>query len=822
MFKFKQTTRKISVMVILMMVIAMLQQGMFNSQKEVYAASTVKIGDYVQFGRYMDAPILWRVINLEEDGTPMLYAERILCLKPFDAVESGTFDEKTTVANRQTYGSNKWENSNLREWLNSNASAGNVKYTTQPPTEAAGWGDNAYADEAGFLNSFSEAEINAIKTVTRKSLLADIDKSEKEGGTQWQQYNANIADCVTNYDKVYYKNLNEKVYLLDVKELHDYVYNRGWEYKKIPTKEAVFNSDYHCGDFKDFKYWNSWLRLPYTNSYYVRLINTDGDVGLHVACYSRGGVVPALNLTSGAFTSGKGTVAEPYVIGDNTPTSVAVTGITLNKVVTTLQKAQTEQLTATVTPSNATNNGINWSVTSGNNIASVSTTGLVTAVTTGSAIVRATSVADSTKYAECTVTVKNDDAGTKDNKIVDSTKVWTVKFTHELVLNDANKQNITVKDSKGNVITTTLSLDADGKSVVIKPPVGGYIKGQDYFLNIGNNLKNKNGRKIKSATVMKFSIKSDVIPPITENSHSKNEIIEKWKQYKPSFNVSIFDEQPSTTAPYKIGKLNIGFINEGLNMTNFVRYLAGLPDDVINDETAADNAQHGAVLLSKEYSHTPSKPTDMDDDFYEIGYASTSGSNIGVGYVSIADSIQSGYMPDEDDTNIDKVGHRRWLLNPPLKKVAFGFVGSSNKSYTNVQVFDRSRKEKLNYEYVAWPNKGDFPTSFFSGSDPWSISLNTDKYKAPDINKVSVTVKRTLDGKTWTLDKTCNSKSESGNYFNINNGGYGISNCIIFRPDNISKYKQGDEYSVTINGIQTISGENVKISYSVNFFILTE
>ncbi len=48
---------------------------------------------------------------------------------------------------------------------------------------------------------------------------------------------------------------------------------------------------------------------------------------------------------------------------------------------------------------------VTWSVTSGSDIASVDSSGVVTGKKVGSAVIRATSVADSTKYAECTVTV---------------------------------------------------------------------------------------------------------------------------------------------------------------------------------------------------------------------------------------------------------------------------------------------------------------------------------------------------------------------------------------------------------------------------------
>jgi hypothetical protein len=207
--------------------------------KKVYAAGTMQIGDYVQFGKYYGKPILWKVINIDADGSPMLYSEKILCVKPFDAAESGK-DGRTgsnpysNDEDRQRYGSNKWENSNIREWLNSNETK--VTYTTQAPTNEAVWdGYNDYADEAGFQSNFSESERAARKPVTHKSILAEIDKGEKEGGTEKHQWNYSIDNVVANYDKAYYKNVTDKVYFLDVKELYDYVYKRNLEYRKMPS-----------------------------------------------------------------------------------------------------------------------------------------------------------------------------------------------------------------------------------------------------------------------------------------------------------------------------------------------------------------------------------------------------------------------------------------------------------------------------------------------------------------------------------------------------------------------------------------------------------
>ena len=83
------------------------------------------------------------------------------------------------------------------------------------------------------------------------------------------------------------------------------------------------------------------------------------------------------------------------------PEVVAVTGVKLDKTTLTLNAGKSAQLTATVSPSNATNKSVTWS--SNNSNVSVSG-GKVTAKTAGSAIVTVTT-ADGGYAAQCNVTV---------------------------------------------------------------------------------------------------------------------------------------------------------------------------------------------------------------------------------------------------------------------------------------------------------------------------------------------------------------------------------------------------------------------------------
>src|SRR5665647_1424141 len=141
------------------------------------------------------------------------------------------------------------------------------------------------------------------------------------------------------------------------------------------------------------------------------------------------------------------------------------------------------------------------------------------------------------------------------------------------------------------------------------------------------------------------------------STRSAEEIRQRWSELRPAHTGAAYLTVPHISAPYAAGTLQQGFLQDGLNSINYARYLAGLPDDVVLDADLTDLAQHGAVLIAAgEFSHTPSKPADMDDAFYQAGYTATSSSNLGWGYSNLA-SFNFSCMDDSDSSNIQWLGH---------------------------------------------------------------------------------------------------------------------------------------------------------------------
>ncbi len=285
------------------------------------AQTILSIGDYVYFGQYNGQPILWRVIQLDQEGDPLFFSERIISYKAFDAAENEQF---TKEKDRRVSGSNRWFNSNIREWLNSESPF--VTYTSTAPTgEHLLDGHNAYEQEPGFLSLFTSKDREAIKPVLHKALLPQADESFFDGGSELHTYkNTSAKDAVANYDNAYFEKVQDAVFLLSIEELAEYVASRGWSYNKGATPQALIKDE--SGLAKD-SLGSYWLRTPSAvNEEFVRYVYNGSFVYFTLANDGSFGICPALylDLDLAQLRSGAGKIDNPYYVeGINEPITLA-------------------------------------------------------------------------------------------------------------------------------------------------------------------------------------------------------------------------------------------------------------------------------------------------------------------------------------------------------------------------------------------------------------------------------------------------------------------------------------------------------------------
>lgn len=336
----------------------------FGINSVMAQSNNIKIGDYVTLGKYQGKDILWRCVDIDENG-PLMLSDKVLCVKPYDAAGTnkvGSHEKGYDFGTfRKEEGSNYWNDSNIHDWLNSSAENGNVIWKCgNPPNESNVFnGLNRYHQEAGFLNQFTNKERSLIKNVKQKQILdgyeeyamSDLnDESDsaytidqinrtvslsairKQDLKDIQRYfkinsnahkwNFDINNVLQNYDTAYSNESNDKVFLLDVKQLYN-VYNNGEVlgkdyYKAKPTKVAVNKSSYKSVGVSADSYCSYWLRTPYTQNLHsssVRIVNSVGNVSKSLAYYGYDiGVRPAFYINSVNFDSGDGTENNPYKI----------------------------------------------------------------------------------------------------------------------------------------------------------------------------------------------------------------------------------------------------------------------------------------------------------------------------------------------------------------------------------------------------------------------------------------------------------------------------------------------------------------------------
>ena len=130
--------------------------------------SSLPIGTAIKFGKHQvntepAQPIIWVIADKNHYGYPAntvtLVAQKIIDLRAYDAKEAV-----------ETYGNNNYALSNIHQWLNSSASAGQWYSATHtkdvPPTNTSILYKTEYQSRAGFLYNFTASERAAIIPTT--------------------------------------------------------------------------------------------------------------------------------------------------------------------------------------------------------------------------------------------------------------------------------------------------------------------------------------------------------------------------------------------------------------------------------------------------------------------------------------------------------------------------------------------------------------------------------------------------------------------------------------------------------------------------------
>lgn len=261
--------------------------------------------------KYYGVPIVWKIADKNHSGYPAnsvtLISDKILALKCFDANEPSNSDNI-----RKENGNSRYSISNIRQWLNSKAQAGqwySPQHSTDAPPNSSNTekGHNSYDKQAGFLNTFSNNFINALltTTLTVARYVTDGGGSETLKDTIFLASNTEVG----------FENENG---IVEGEKLA--LFSDNTSRIAYPTVLAVSNSQYTNQDLNSNSSWYWWLRTPGNrNSCLVNNAHRDGGKQSFGAHDSGGGIRPLCNLKSSVLVSDNPDTDGAYTIVWNRP-----------------------------------------------------------------------------------------------------------------------------------------------------------------------------------------------------------------------------------------------------------------------------------------------------------------------------------------------------------------------------------------------------------------------------------------------------------------------------------------------------------------------
>jgi antitoxin component YwqK of YwqJK toxin-antitoxin module len=209
----------------------------------------------------------------------------------------------------------------------------------------------------------------------------------------------------------------------------------------------------------------------------------------------------------------------------------------------------------------------------------------------------------------------------------------------------------------------------------------------------------------------------------------------------------------------------------GLRRLQAYRALCGVPWRELHLDNDLNSRCTDAARLNElngKLSHRPDRPEGVTDEVYERGLEAAQNSNLHEGY-HLPGSIDS-YMDDSDPSNIDRVGHRRWCINPAMDRAGLGRSGRFSAMWAHKTGGSKPSAQQL----VLYPPRGHVPKGLFGKEHAWSITysreLELGQLGEPEVSLTRLGPDYLPMGEPLVVD-----------YVNLETGGFGFGPCLIFR-----------------------------------------
>ena len=256
--------------------------------------SKVKFGTY-KVGNETAVPIIWTIPDKNHSGYPAnsvtLFTERIIDLLGVDAKEPTNTD-----TSRQSYGNNRYSQSNLDQWLND---AGPSWWTAThaydaTPNDAGMSQPTGYNDVNGFKSNFTTEELAAVLDTTIRIAKNTV----TDGGSYEDVVRKFFLPSTTELNLANENSIAEGVVLS--------AYSGAADAARIAyaTQAVITNTLSASKPASTAAAWYYWLRTPLsTNSRYVRYVSSFGALYNSNAYSGDSGLRPLCNLRSDVSVS---------------------------------------------------------------------------------------------------------------------------------------------------------------------------------------------------------------------------------------------------------------------------------------------------------------------------------------------------------------------------------------------------------------------------------------------------------------------------------------------------------------------------------------
>ncbi|TFF39639.1 CAP domain-containing protein [Mucilaginibacter psychrotolerans] len=259
------------------------------------------------------------------------------------------------------------------------------------------------------------------------------------------------------------------------------------------------------------------------------------------------------------------------------------------------------------------------------------------------------------------------------------------------------------------------------------------------------------------------------------------------------------------------GSLNKSSKQAALARVNYIRGLHKLPP--VSYNTAGDELVQQSALINAANAVLDHSPDASFACYTSNGAIGSGNSNLGI-------SLSTQVRDFSDDKNVDRwlteeysqtIGHRRWLLDPFLKYVAYGrvdgkpkksnygFVSAASLKVINDEVADI---RYLNVEYVGYPY-ADYPTALFLKNGYLSFSALYDRLNEWNNSYIKYN--------TAVIEVTTdNGQQLRVSSISYDNDSEGLPNSIQWKTEGL---KDNINYNVNIKNIQA-DGQTLSYKYS--------